>query len=141
VVRLAFKLNCTTPGKTKQKQNQHGAHTQVTQPHTKNHDYVLGFRIILLIAVLVSGLGNNINTVGSPRSDVRLSTLLPIPRTQPSWSSQANTLLLITNPTHINTSHVWRKIWRKSCCGQELPISIGQGWSRIPSRSCSPSSP
>src|SRR5579859_3530784 len=106
----------------------------------QHHDYVLGFRIILLIAVLVSGLGNNINTVGFPRSDVRLSTLLPIPRTQPLWSSQANTLLFITNPTHINTSHVWRKIWRKSCCGQELPISIGQGWSRIPSRSCPPSS-
>ena len=40
-----------------------------------------------------------------------------------------------------NQSHVWRKIWRKSCSWQKLPISIGQSWSGIPCWSCPPSPP
>ena len=115
----------------KNKNKEHHAHTLYTHPH----DYVLGFRIILLIVVLVSGLGNNINTVSS----VPFVSLHLCQHLAHNFRGH-HKHYFITNPTHINQSHVWRKIWRKGCCGQELPISIGQGWSRIPSRSCSPSS-
>ena len=92
--------------------------------------------------MLLSGPATNINTVDSPSSDVRLSTLLS--------STSHNNFSLSTNPkqihthphsTTLNKSHVWRKIWWKSSSWQKLPISIGQGRSCIPCRSCPPSPP
>jgi hypothetical protein len=50
-----------------------------------------------LIVVLSFGLGNCINTVDSPRRDVRLSTLLP---------NTSHNLSLSTTHTHTHTLHI-----------------------------------
>lgn len=91
----------------------------------------------LLIVVLLFGLGNCINTVDSPA--LTFVSLHFCPTSYTTFCCQQHSHTHSSHPNPNYTSHVWRKIWRKSCSWQKLAISIGQGWSRIPCWSCPPS--
>jgi hypothetical protein len=130
-------FNLRAPSKQKQKQNQWHAPTHSSLIVC---DYVLGLGFICWLRIFWLWPGASISIVDFPLTHVRLFTILPN-TTLTTYVANKNNFHHPHQSISNHISHVWRKIWRKSCRRQKLPISISKGWSCFPSWSCPPSSP